>query len=115
MLLLGLTDGDSWSFIKTPTFNELVKAMSDFGGVKESLQFLGALSQTEVAPANNPDRDYLNQVIAGEVDFMAPEVADQLVAIAEKYGDDTEMTALAEQAAEAYSAAVVEAAKSALA
>lgn len=102
---------------------EMQESFTDYPDLKESLQrereeLAARYKELKAAQApatvSNPDRDYLNQVIAGEVDFMAPEVADQLVAIAEKYGDDAEMTALAEQAAEAYSAAVVEAAKSAL-
>ena len=114
---------DAMGSIAVRKGGKLVGIMMPVRGNAEMKRALRAAQATDApaqqaaqqpAPASNPDRDYLNQVIAGQVDFMAPEVADQLVAIAEKYGADAEMTALAEQAAEAYSAAVVEAAKSAL-
>lgn len=110
-----LTDGETWSSINSPVFNGLLKAMNEHGGVIESLKFLGVMPEEQSAPSTNPDREYLSQVIAGQVDVMAPDVADKLVAIAEQYAGDADMSALAEQAAEAYSVAVVEKAKAALA
>jgi hypothetical protein len=61
-------------------------------------------------PMTNPDRDYLQSIIDGEVDPLTIDF-DALIALAEKYDGDTEITPLLDQALDAINQAEQELAK----
>lgn len=58
---------------------------------------------------------FLNDVIAGNVDYMDEALADRLEAVAGQFEGDAEVQALFEQAANAYSAYMIEQARAAMA
>lgn len=78
-----------------------------------------ATETTDMTPAVDPakvgDSTYLNSLINGSADMLAADVFERLEPMFEKYADDAEMTALLEQAAQAYGDAAAEQAKVALA
>lgn len=61
-------------------------------------------------PMTNPDRDYLQSIIDGKVDPLTVDM-DAVIALAEKYDGDEEITPLLDQALEAINQAEQEAAK----
>lgn len=61
-------------------------------------------------PMTNPDRDYLQSIIDGKVDPLTVDM-DAVIALAEKYDGDAEITPLLDQALEAINQAEQEAAK----
>lgn len=73
----------------------------------------GEVTKPDEAPAN-PDQALLQSVIDGTADMASPALLDQLEAAYERIKDDPAMMALFNQAAEAYSAYAIQAAKSAL-
>lgn len=60
-------------------------------------------------------KSFLNDVIAGNVDYMDETLADRLEAVATQYEGDAEVQQLFEQAANAYSAYMIEQARAAMA
>ena len=61
-------------------------------------------------PMTNPDRDYLQSIIDGDVDPLTVDM-DAVIALAEKYDGDAEITPLLDQALEVINQAEQEAAK----
>lgn len=61
-------------------------------------------------PMTNPDRDYLQSIIDGDVDPLTVDI-DAVIALAEKYDGDAEITPLLDQALEVINQAEQEAAK----
>ena len=61
-------------------------------------------------PMTNPDRDYLQSIIDGDVDPLIVDM-DAVIALAEKYDGDAEITPLLDQALEVINQAEQEAAK----
>ena len=61
-------------------------------------------------PMTNPDRDYLQSIIEGDVDPLIVDM-DAVIALAEKYDGDAEITPLLDQALEVINQAEQEAAK----
>lgn len=76
----------------------------------------GAEAAQEPAESNQADADraFLQSVIDGTADMMAADLADKLTAIHERNKDDADLMILFNGAANAYSAAMIAAAKEAL-
>jgi hypothetical protein len=66
-------------------------------------------------PQKAADTAYLQSLINGTGDLLAPDVFDKMEPMFATYEGDAEMTAMLEQAAEVYGDAVMELAKQALA
>lgn len=69
----------------------------------------------QVDPQKSADTDYLNSMIDGTANLLAPDVLEKLEPMFDKYSADAEMMGLLERAANAYGDAAVAAAKQALA
>lgn len=103
------------------TFPGITGASQDVGTYDTLAELLSAVSG-EVAKAGGADsteldgnKAFLNDVIAGNVDYMDETLADRLESVATQYAADAEVQALFEQAANAYSAYMIEQARAAMA
>lgn len=101
------------------TFPGITGASQDVG-TYDSLDALMAAVSEELAKAGGDDsaaeaKAFLNDVIAGNVDYMDEALADRLKAIYSQYEGDADMQALLEKAANAYSEHMIKEARAALA
>ncbi|HQZ60712.1 MAG TPA: hypothetical protein PLQ39_13635, partial [Acinetobacter sp.] len=87
-------------------FAKAAKAFNE----KVEVYVLNQREASNAPPTPNPDRDYLQSIIDGDVDPLIVDM-DAVIALAEKYDGDAEITPLLDQALEVINQAEQEAAK----